>query len=448
MINWRKGILNLFYFIAGNATLRNLRYIKSVESESAEKLKQLQDERLRQLLLHAYKNVPYYKDILTAAGVVKEGKVLLENFGNIPILTKEIIRQQGENLYSRDYLRRKSYTNTSGGSTGEPVNFIQDKKYKEWGMATKRYFMWMLGEELGQREIKLWGSDRDIIVGSLTLRSRLINWFHNTRFFNCYRLNTQSLTELTELNNTFKPKAYWSYMEAALELADFVSRNKSHFHPPEILISTIGPLTEEVRNKIERSLRCKVYNQYGSREVGAIACECKEQKGLHTFPWWNVVEILGEDNKPVEGEEGNVIVTTLLNYSMPLIRYEISDVAVAGGYECKCGRNSFMLKNILGRTLGYFKKPNGSLVHSHFLVQALFFKQWIKRFQVIQTDYNRIIIRVERYAKEAPDPCDVDGITEKTKILMGTDCMVDYEFVDEISRAKSGKYLYTICQVE
>ena len=447
MFNWRKGVLNAIYFLAGNATLRNLRHIKSVEFQSREKLKQLQDEKLRRLLLHAYKNVPYYRDALTAAGVVKEGQVSLENFGNIPILTKEIIRQQGKNLYSRDYRKRKSYTNTSGGSTGEPVTFIQDKEYKAWGMATKQYFMWMLGEELGEREIKLWGSDRDIIVGSLTLRNRLINWFHNTRFFNCYRLNTQNLTELIKLNNTFKPKAYWSYMEAAMELADFISGNKAHFHPPEILVSTIGPLTEEVRNKIEGSLECKVYNQYGSREVGAIACECKEQKGLHTFPWWNVVEILGEDNKPVEGQEGKVIVTTLHNYSQPLIRYDVGDVAVASEYGCRCGRNSLRLKKIVGRTLGYFKKPNGSLVHSHFLVQALFFKQWIKRFQVIQTDFNRIVIRVERFAKEAPDQRDVDGITEKVKILMGPDCSVDYEFVDKISRTKSGKYLYTICQV-
>ncbi|MHC4721189.1 MAG: hypothetical protein ACYS6I_00625, partial [Planctomycetota bacterium] len=140
MINWRKGILNLFYFLAGYATLHNLRYIKSVEAESAKKLKQLQDERLGQLLLHAFKNVPYYRDILTAAGVVKEGQVLLENFGNIPILTKEILHREGANFYSLDYLKRGFYTNHTGGSTGEPVTFIQDKEYKEWGMAHQYYF--------------------------------------------------------------------------------------------------------------------------------------------------------------------------------------------------------------------------------------------------------------------------------------------------------------------
>jgi phenylacetate-CoA ligase len=190
-----------------------------------------------------------------------------------------------------------------------------------------------------------------------------------------------------------------------------------------------------------------VYNQYGSREVGAIACQCVHQKGLHTFPWKNYVEIVDDAGRPIERGEGRVVVTSLENYSMPLIRYEIGDVAVAGGYGCPCGRNSFLLDEVVGRTLGYFKKRDGSKVHSHFIVQALFFRDWIKRFQIVQDHLDHVRIRIElRPGTQAPQ-ADLEDIRAKTQILMGSTCVVDYEFADRIERTASGKYVYTLCQV-
>ncbi|MBA7482811.1 hypothetical protein ES707_18310 [subsurface metagenome] len=323
--------------------------------------------------------------------MVRDGSVDLSRFPDIPILTKDIIRREKTNLYSKDYKKRKPFENSSGGSTGEPVCLIQDARYDQWNIATKLYFNEVLGKEPGDGEIKFWGSDRDILEGNLTLKDRGINYLYNRKFFNCYEMDEQRFKELIALNNRFRPVGYWSYMEAAFELAKFLDSRDVHFEPPKIIISTIGPLTEEVRNKIESAAKCKVYNQYGSREVGVAACECREQDGLHTFPWYNYVEILDQKGLPVENQEGSIIVTTLQNYSMPLIRYEIGDAAVAGGNRCRCGRNTFKIEKILGRTLGFFKKPDGSLAHSHFIVQALFFRPWIKRFQIVQDAIDHIL---------------------------------------------------------
>lgn len=446
-MNWRKPIIYFLLYASGSKILKYLNQIRKYEYLSTDELRELTNTNLEWLLLHACNNVPYYHKILKECGVVADGKIKLENFCNIPHLTKKIIRKEGQNLYSKDYKSRKPYENTSGGSTGEPARFTQDKEYDEWNIATKLYFNAALGKELGEPEIKFWGSDRDIIKGSLTVKDRIINFLYNRKFFNSYQLNEQKINELIDLNNRFKPTAYWSYMESALELSNFLSRHKTDFRPPEIVISTIGPLTDEVKKKIESGMKCKVYNQYGSREVGAIACQCTEQKGLHTFPWWNYVEVLDEKGMPVENQEGNVVVTTLHNYSMPLIRYETGDVAIGGGYECGCGRNTFLLRKIVGRTLGYFKKSDGSLVHSHFIVQSLFFRDWIKRFQVIQDRIDHILIRVELYENRKPLEEDIEDITRKTKIIMGASCKVDFDFVESMERTQSGKYLYTVCKI-
>jgi phenylacetate-CoA ligase len=305
----------------------------------------------------------------------------------------------------------------------------------------------MLGKELGDKEIKFWGSDRDIIEGSLSHKDRIINWLYNRKFFNSYRLDEKALLKLIHLNNRFKPKAYWSYMESALELSRFLSEHNISFHAPEILISTIAPLTEEIRSIIEKYMKCNVYNQYGSREVGGIGCECKEQKWLHTFPWYQYVEVLNHENMPIANEEGNVTVTNLCNYSMPLIRYQLGDVAVGDEVECSCGRNTYVLKDVLGRTLGYFKKKDGSLVHSHFLVQALFFRDWIKMFQIIQEKVNKIIIKIEKSKGLEPNRQDIQEVVDKTKILMGESCEISIEYVNKIEKIKNGKYLYTISKL-
>jgi phenylacetate-CoA ligase len=447
-MNWRKPVIYALLYASGRKIPQYLKTIRQLEFAGREQIQGLTNEKLERLLLHVYKNVPYYQKLLLECGVIRNGKVVLENFSSIPILTKDIIRAQGRNLYSSDYQSRKPYGNTSGGSTGEPVKFFQDREYDDWNIATKLYFNLVLGKDLGQSEIKFWGSDRDILAGNLTAKDRMINFFYNRRFFNSYRLGEPEIHRLIDLNNRFKPVAYWAYMESALELSNYLSRHKLYFHPPKIVVSTIGPLTEEVKERIEANMNCKVYNQYGSREVGVISCQCQKQRSMHTFPWWNYVEILDQQGRAVENQEGRVIVTTLYNFSMPLIRYDIGDVAVAGGWGCDCGRNSMLLKKVVGRTLGYFKKADGSLAHSHFLVQALFFRDWIKRFQIIQDEINHVLIKVQLNENAQPNQSDTEDIVRKTKILMGESCKVDFDYVDDISRTQSGKFVYTLCKIK
>ena len=95
---------------------------------------------LSDILLHAYENVPYYRRVLSDSGVVRDGTVVLAKFDNIRCLTKDIIRTEGDNLYAVDHKSRRSFVNTSGGSTGEPVSFLQDANYSDWQMGMRFYF--------------------------------------------------------------------------------------------------------------------------------------------------------------------------------------------------------------------------------------------------------------------------------------------------------------------
>ena len=146
----RRLLYNVFLKINTNA-LRNLKMLQRWQWLKPETAKELQNKRLVQLLSHAYRNVPYYYEVLSDAGVVSNsGEIRLNNFTQIPLLNKKILRERFNDLKSRDLNKRKWYYNTSGGSTGEPARFIQDKKHNNWGRAIKIFYdMWtdyLIGE--------------------------------------------------------------------------------------------------------------------------------------------------------------------------------------------------------------------------------------------------------------------------------------------------------------
>jgi phenylacetate-CoA ligase len=197
-----------------------------------------------------------------------------------------------------------------------------------------------------------------------------------------------------------------------------------------------------MREQIEAVFATKVYNFYGATEVGSIAGECKEGL-MHIFSFYNNVEILDNKDQPVNnGEEGRVIVTNLYNYLMPLIRYEIGDMALLGPKRCKCGNVLPTLENVTGRITDWFIKEDETTISPMFfmfLFMPKYRKRFLKKFQIIQEDYKKIrILIVTENSKEIPQK----EIDEKIKQMMGKDCKIIWEFVDEIPKTKSGKYIY------
>jgi phenylacetate-CoA ligase len=209
----KKFILNLRLPLQGNS-LKSLSQVVSWQRSNQNQLLELQQERLKRLLVHAYKQVPYYRNILREAEVVTDNEeIMLDNFHKIPLLTKDIIRSKFQNLKSNDINNRKWYENTSGGSTGEPVRFVQEKHYGAWPMAvTKLYDIWT-GYYDGQRKVILWGSERDLFVGHETLKIRLGRWLRNELWLNSFRMTPEHMISYVEKINKFKPIQILAYAE-------------------------------------------------------------------------------------------------------------------------------------------------------------------------------------------------------------------------------------------
>jgi phenylacetate-CoA ligase len=399
------------------------------------------------LIEHCKHSVPYYSRIITDLGdsYSIDPFSYLENF---PILTKDSIRKNFDDLKSSDLHHRKWYLNTSGGSTGDPVTFIQDLEYAARMGAIKLLYSKLAGRELGESELIIWGSERDIIKGSEKWQTRILHRLMNSTFINAFRMTPENMKDVVTTINSKMPRLIVAYVDSIFELASFIEREGLMVKPQNAIMTSAGVLFPPMREKIEKVFQCTVYNRYGSREVGDIACERPGMNGLWVAPWGNYLEIIDrKENRVPDGVEGDILVTSLTNYAMPLIRYYIGDQGVLASASSHNGSNTKqVLEEVIGRTTDNIYTCNGTVVHGGYFMVLLFFKKWILKYQVVQKSINHLVFRIVR-SDNGYDVNEQNEIIDRAKLVMGDDCKVEFEYVQNIPPTISGKHRYVISEI-
>ena len=403
--------------------------------------------RLTRVLLHAGREVPYYRELLRGwsreieadpVGVLRE----------LPILARDVVGDRFEDLCSEDIDSREAVAQTSGGSTGEPVRIMQDDLFRDTELAVGILQGTWTGWRFGQPDVWVWGSERDLIEGQAGLRERLGSRLTGRRYVNAFKLTEADMRKLLADLDRERPPLIVSYAHTLDDLARFAEEEEISIAPQRAIISTASTLHPLVRERVERVFGCGVFDQYGSREVGDIACQCAELGPLHVLPWTNFTEVVDEAGQQVEpGGEDRVIVTSLCNLAMPLIRYEVGDrarLAAAEEPPCRCGRPGPRLAEVLGRIGDTFKGIDGSRVASGYFIHMLFYRDFVRQFQVIQTRDGTVVYRIA--ASREPEAAELEEIAALTKVAVGEACPVEFRFEREIPVTASGKRRYTISE--
>jgi len=413
------------------------------EIQNAKELSQFQAKCTSELLAHASLRVPYYQRIFNDRGLAERTKIDHHALGQIPLLTRDDLRKNFDDLKSDDMSTRDWYSSSSGGSTGEPVRFIHDDSYARWSKTAKYYYYNdILGiNEPRCKKLLLWGSDRELFQGTFGLKAKVRSWSTNTVLLNSFRMTALDMERYINVINRYKPDLIRGYAGSLYELCRFAERRNMALYRPKKLICAAESLRDYMREEIERVFGTKAYNFYGAREIGNIAGEC-EAGLMHLFDFWNCVELLDQTKKRrvSMGQEGGVVITNLFNYSMPLIRYEIGDMAVLGPEKCPCGNMLPTVKKITGRFHDNLVLEGGTVIAGETFTHLLGVycnKGQFKQFQVVQEDFRKIRINVVLERKF--DDADRKDIESKIHIVMG-DCEITWHFLDEIPTTRSGKY--------
>jgi phenylacetate-CoA ligase len=212
-------------------------------------------------------------------------------------------------------------------------------------------------------------------------------------------------------------------------------------------MSSAQQLTDVTRIQIEAQFGAKVLDKYGSREFSGIAYQCLDSKYHHVQDESYIVEILVDGRPARIGEVGEVVITDLNNFSMPMIRYRIGDLAVAVEQsECKCGRQLSQIGEITGRTQALISCINGVWLPGTFF--AHFFKDFdfaVQRYQVFQETQDKFTLRIVPSSQLTH--AVIERIINDLRLYTGQNQTIDIDLVEEIPLLKTGKRTPVISDV-
>ncbi len=391
-----------------------------------------QQSQLEKLLRHAYRTTPYYRELFKAEP---------SDISQIPPLEKRHIREQLARLCSEAVPQRHRIKNATGGSTGEPLTFYQDRNYWNQRNLSVYYFDQWAGWNFGERQLIIWGDLSDVRA-SRYWRHQLKNFWRNHYWLNGFHLTDLRMRTTFQKMDKSPPQTILAYPSSLYQFARFIFENglKPRWDLKGI-ISSAEMLHPHYRDLAETIFSTKVYNRYGGREVGLIAMECEEGR-LHINCRDLYLEI---DSPDPYTQPGDILITQLNNYAMPFIRYRIGDIGRLSDEPCPCGSPLPVLAELLGRSTATFRTRTRTLIHAGYFTQQFYNVVGLEQFQLIQETLRHCVLKVIVNAQwtEAARRYMVQKIQE----ALGADVIVTIKFVKEIPLSTSGKREFTISKV-
>lgn len=427
----------------GHDTVRVRRWLEETQWWPREKLEALQLARLRALLSHAYRHVPYYRERLDAAGMAQGAIENVADLRKLPLLTKPLIRGNSERLKSVE-ARGLARFNT-GGSSGEPLVFWIGRERVSHDVAAKwRATRWW-DVDIGDPEIVVWGSPIELKAQDRlrAVRDRLFR----THLLAAFEMSGPRLDEYVDMLRSVRPRMVFGYPSSIGVIAEHACRRGKRLDDlgVKVVFVTSERLYDHQRAVIERAFACPVANGYGGRDAGFIAHQCPAG-GMHITAEDIVVEIVDEQGAPLPvGQEGEVVITHLATRDFPFIRYRTGDVAVMDEHACACGRGLPLLKAIQGRTTDFVTAADGTLMHGLSLIYVIRDIPGVENFRIVQESLQETSVQLVINGQFSPE--DGQAIERGLKQRLGPDVKVKLEQVDEIQRESSGKYRYIMSRV-
>ena len=430
-----------------NASSR-LQYLAQLEESqywSKERLAEHQWACFRRLVTHAFDTCPYYRKTFREAGISPTDLRSQEDIDKIPILTKEAIQEHRDEMISARYCKDGLIQDMTGGSTGSPMQFYYDEDRLDSRVAaTLRHNRWA-GWDIGDRAAILWGAPRDTRVSG-NLKDSVRDWILERRLIlDASSLDEGSMYEFAQKLIRFQPTILLAYANTLGLFARYVKAVNIEGISPKGIICSAEVLTEENRSLIEQTFGCPVYNRYGSREFAVIASECERHKGMHVNAENLYIEVLASGNGSGD-KDGEIVITDLRNYAMPMIRYQTRDMGYLKSSDCDCSRGLPLLELGGGRVTDFLTRTDGKKVSGIVLATYVITNiPGIKQIQFIQTELSKVTINLVKGHDWSSQSLDL--LTKKSRIYLGEDMMIQVVFQKIIPLEQSGKYRFSISHV-
>jgi phenylacetate-CoA ligase len=367
----------------------------------------------------------------------------------LPFLTKELVRENLDDLKAKNFPNWKfEYVNTGGSMSGtaKPFGLFYEKgdsRAREWAFMKTQWDR--VGYHFTDKCVVLRGyvdkSENPDKFGTYSLFGR---WLILSSFL----MSDKNLPDYIEKIRRFKPKYIQAFPSVITTIAEYMyDYDIKPFPSVRALLCGSENLYGNQRDFLRNVFQCRVYSWYGHAEQSVLAGECEVNSKYHIFPEYGIVELVDKSGKEIKRDNklGEIVATGLNNYIMPFIRYKTMDLAEISNECCECGRNYRLISRIEGRIQEMIVTKDNRLISlPAFYALALYSKDFhqIKKVQFIQEKEGKILIRIikgRNYTKE-----DETDILNKIRKNLGDRLNAEIEYVDYISPTHVGKHMKLI----
>jgi phenylacetate-CoA ligase len=409
--------------------------IMQIPKKDPDEIAAIQLRKLQTIVEHAYGQVPYYRSLFDSVGLKPADIRSVEDLKHVPVTTRDDLQQAGkENLLARNVNRSDCISAITSGSTGKPLTAW-------YSMADMKTYRMIGFRALLSTGFRPW--DRLALVG--ITRSQKVKLYQRLGIFRSIFIQPLlPLSEQCELIRKMNPTVLWFYPTALRALLHFTDGRLADLVRPRIMISGAEMLDDQLRMRVEKELGSKIYNFYGAIETGRIASECKVHEGLHINMDYIVLECLNNvgmsgatlsnAGPAKQGQPGVAVVTTLENFTMPLIRYRLGDLYTFLDGSCSCGSNFQRISPPHGKDESLIRLPGGGVLIPQGAFTLLRQFRDLHQFRLIQESLDHIVLLLVWL--RPPQKGDLAKIRAQLNEFLGEPVQLDIQCVDEIPEEK------------
>lgn len=407
----------------------NLARFLSEQWKGPDELRRLQERRLEKALGLSY-SAPFYRKMMDAAHLRPSGG--METLQELPVTTKDDIQGNPDSFLSSFSSNRQEthISHETTGSTGKPLQILMDPKF-----ATLRTSL--LFSNLFSCGIKPFHLTAKLVFKGKSGHGTAPRSYGILPILSLDLLDDERKN--LEIIRRAKAEALCYYPSATTLLARANLESGKPLRLKRVL-SGSELLTQDWRKLLEESFSCPVFDLYGCWEFGSIAFECPEEHGLHVNTGTFFMEILDSRGRPCKDRPGRVVMTSLSNTAMPLVRYDLGDVASWGG-QCPCGRGLPLIKSLEGRADDMVVLPSGRLRPplAFRFTDLECVAKGIRMYQLVQENEGLFVFRYVPSPFGLPEDSKKDIEKRIMLACLGEPVVVEFEQVEAIKRNRRGK---------
>jgi len=414
----------------------------------SQKLRKYQEKRLRSVVRYAYNFVPFYHGKIREAGISPSDIKTLEDLSKLPIIRKDEFRLENpRRLVSVEFDIEKLKVVRTSGSSGKPFQLYINSAEDDW---RKAIYM--------RANISCGQKPRDNWV-AITAPHHFLDTTNTQRRLGIFAQTCISvfadINEQMRLVNEAKPDILDGYSGSLLLLAKGFQKGRVETIRPRIIFGTAELIDNVSRRFIEQMFNAPFYDQFGCSEVDRTAWQCPEKTGYHMDVDSVITQFVDDEGNDVSsGERGEIVYTSLFNYSMPLIRYAVGDIGVPSDEKCPCGRSLPLMEVVEGRKDSLLLLPDGQLLSPRtFTVALSMFELYnqIERFLVVQEKVDLFKIYIKKKDIGVNEDVLGSGLLMHFGRMLNSklnEVKFDVKFVEDLPVNKTGKHRAVVSELK